>query len=213
MVYAFSKTTFLRTGWGHYYQSQFINNIDVNNGNTKFNPAELAKHYVMGFEHAFKKGMNLRIETYYKDLTNISPLWQNLRDHLENYPEARNDNARVVFSGITSKGIELFLRYDEGKKISWWFSYALAQATDNIKDIEFDGLLIKQTGKVPRLNDQRHTVYADINYRPTKTWHISASWQFYHGWPRTDYTYRYTYLPHGRISKRVCPVIAYWVEF
>ena len=199
VVYAFSKKTFLRAGWGHYYQSQFINNIDVNNGNTNFNPAELAKHYVMGFEHAFKKGINLRVETYYKDLTNISPLWQNLRDHLENYPEARNDNARTVFNGSTSKGIELFLRYDEGKKISWWFSYALAQATDDIQDIEFDGLLIKQTGKVPRLNDQRHTVYADINYRPTKTWHISASWQFYRGWPRTDYTYRYTYLPNGDI--------------
>lgn len=171
----------------------------MNNGNTNFNPAELAKHYVLGFEHLFSKGISLRTELYYKDLSNISPLWQNLRDHLENYPEARNDNARVTFNGITSKGIELFLRYDEGKKISWWFSYALAEAMDDIKAIEFNGLLIKRTGKVPRLNNQKHTIYADINYRPTNTWHFSVSWQFYQGWPRTDYTYRYTYLPNNDI--------------
>ncbi|MEZ5040166.1 MAG: TonB-dependent receptor [Saprospiraceae bacterium] len=197
MVYAFSKNTFLRGGWGYYYQSQFINNIDVNNGNVDFNPAELAKHYTLGFEHLLKNGISLRAEAYYKDLSHISPLWQNLRDHLENYPEARNDNARVIFNGINSKGIELFLRYDQDKKISWWFSYALAKATDDVKDIEYDGLLIKRTGKLPRLNDQRHTIYADLNYRPTHKWHFSASWQFYQGWPRTDYTYRYQTLPNG----------------
>ena len=199
LAYAFTKKTFLRAGWGHYYQTQFMNALDVNNGNSNFNPAELAKHYVLGFEHLFKNGISIRTETYYKELTNISPLWQNLRDHLENYPEARNDNARVVFNGITSKGIELFLKYDEGKKLSWWFSYALAKATDDIQDIEFDGLLTKRTGKVPRLNDQRHTIYADINYRPTKKWHFGVSWQFYCGWPRTDYTYQYTYLPNDSI--------------
>ena len=197
LAYAFSKTTFLRAGWGYYYQSQFINTIDVNNGNVLFNPAELAVHYVVGFEHLFKNGISLRAEAYYKDLSNISPLWQNLRDHLEVYPEARNDNARVVFNGITSKGIEIFLKHDNGGKISWWFSYALAKAEDDVKDIEFEGLLVKRTGKVPRLNDQRHTIFADINYRPNARWHFNLSWHYYRGWPRTDYTYRYQALPNG----------------
>ena len=199
MVYAFTKNTFLRAGWGYYYQAQFINDINANNGETNFNSAELAKHYVLGFEHLFKNGIRLRTEAYYKDLSNLVPIYTNLRDHLESIPEARNDNSRIVFNGSTSKGIELFLRYDEGKKISWWFSYALANATDDINHIEFNGLLIKRTGKVPRLNNQRHTIYVDINFRPTKTWHFSASWQFYQGWPRTNYTYRYTYLPNGDV--------------
>ena len=197
LAYAFSKNTFLRGAWGYYYQSQFINNLDVANVNGEFNPAKLAKHYVLGFEHLFKNGISLRTEAYYKDLTNISPLWQNLRDHLEAFPEARNDLARVVFNGITSKGIELFLKYDNGGKISWWFSYSLAQANDDINDIEYNGLLIKKTGKLPRLNDQRHTVYADLNYRPNGKWHFNFSWNFYQGWPRTDYTYRYQTLPNG----------------
>lgn len=197
MVYAFKKNTFLRAGWGYYYQTQFINDINVNNGYTNFSPAELAKHYVLGFEHLFKNGISLRTEVYYKDLSNLIPIWTNLRDHLESFPEARNDNARVIFNGSTSKGIELFLRYDNGKKISWWFSYALAQATDDIKDIVYNGLLIKRTGKLPRLNNQTHTIYANINYHRTKTLHFSASWQFYQGWPRTTYTYRYAKLSNG----------------
>ncbi len=197
LAYAFSKKTILRAAWGRYYQSQFINTIDVNNGNTTFNPAELATHYVLGFEHKLKNKIQLRVEAYYKDLSDISPLWQNMRDHLEVYPEARNDNARVVFNGITSKGVELFLKYDEGGKFSWWFSYALARAEDDIKEIQYDGLLIKRTGKTPRLNDQRHTIYADVNYRPNEKWHFNLSWNFYQGWPRTDYTYRIQTLPNG----------------
>ena len=199
LAYALRENTFLRAAWGHYYQSQFINNLDVNNNNINFNEAELAKHYVLGFEHLLDKGISLRIEAYYKDLSNISPLWQNMRDHLEVYPEARNDNARIVFNGSEAKGIELFLKYDQGQKISWWFSYALAKATDNISDIEFDGLLTKRTGKVPRLNDQRHTIYTDINYRPNGRWHFNLSWHYYRGWPRTDYTYRTQVLPSDEL--------------
>ncbi|MCI0494928.1 hypothetical protein L0Z72_07960, partial [candidate division KSB1 bacterium] len=57
----------------------------------------------------------------------------------------------------------------------------------------------KRTGTVPRLNDQRHTVYADVNYRPNAKWHFNLSWQFYRGWPRTDYTYRYQTLENGAL--------------
>ena len=41
-VYAFGENTFLRGAWGYYYQSQFINNLDVNHNGNKFNPAELS---------------------------------------------------------------------------------------------------------------------------------------------------------------------------
>jgi outer membrane receptor for ferrienterochelin and colicin len=197
LLYILSNRTSIRGGWGYYYQSQFINNIDLLSDAGDFNSAALAKHYVLGLEHNFMNGINLRLEGYYKDYSNVSPFWTNLRDHLESYPEARNDLVKIELNGITSKGVELFLKYDEGKKISWWFSYALAQAVDDIKSIDYNGMLLKRTGKTPRLNDQRHTIYADINYKPSKTWHISTSWQYYVGWPRTDYTYRYTFLPDG----------------
>lgn len=197
-AYAFGENTFLRGAWGYFYQSQFFNNLDVNHNGDRFNPAELSKHYVLGFEHFFRNGINLRIETYYKDISNISTTYRNLRDPWEVFPESRNDVVRLDFDGATAKGIEVFLKYDLGKKISWWFSYALAQAEENITNIEFDGLLISKTGTYPRPNDQRHTVYADLNYRPNPKWHFSLSWQYYKGWPRTNYHFNYQILPDGR---------------
>ncbi|MCB0520027.1 MAG: TonB-dependent receptor [Lewinellaceae bacterium] len=197
LAYAFGKNTFLRGAWGYYYQTQFMDNLEVNDGITEYNPAELAKHYVLGFEHLLKNGINLRVEAYYKDYSHVSPISQNTRDHLEIFPEQRNDYLRVHYNGSEAKGIEFFLKYDQGGKFSWWLSYALAKATDDVRYIEFNGLLQKRTGDVPRLNDQRHTIYADLNYRPNQKWHFSFSWQYYRGWPRTDYTYHYQILPNG----------------
>lgn len=197
-AYAFGENTFLRGAWGYFYQSQFFNNLDVNHNGDEFNPAELSKHYVLGFEHFFPNGINLRIETYYKDIENISTTYRNLRDPWEVFPESRNDVVKLDIDGATAKGIEIFLKYDLGKRISWWFSYALAQAEENITNIEFDGLLIAKTGTYPRPNDQRHTVYADLNYRPNPKWHFSLSWQYYKGWPRTNYHFNYQILPDER---------------
>ncbi|MCA9735516.1 TonB-dependent receptor, partial [candidate division KSB1 bacterium] len=200
LAYAFKPGTVLRGAWGYYYQSQFINNLDVNHGSVEFNQAELAKHYVLGFEHKLQNGIEMRLESYYKQMSNYSPQWQNLRDHLEMFPEARNDNALVVLNGATSKGIEIFLKYDKGGPITWWLSYAFAKAEDDVKSIDYDGLLTERTGTVPRLNDQRHTIYADVNYRPNKKWHYNLSWQFYNGWPRTDYTYHIQSLENGDLQ-------------
>ncbi len=200
IAFAATDRTILRGAWGYYYQTQFMNNLDVNHGVVTFDPAELAKHYVLGLEHQFAGGIDLRMEAYYKDLSNYSPQWQNLRDHLEMFPEARNDNALVVLNGATSKGIEFFLKKDTGGKISWWLSYALASAVDEVERIEFDGLLTPRAGEVPRLNDQRHTIYADMNYRPNNKWHFNLSWHYYKGWPRTDYTFRYLTLPDNELQ-------------
>lgn len=197
LAYAFSKNTFLRAAWGYYYQTQFINNLDVYHGNANFDPAELSTHYVLGFEHLFKPGISLRLEGYYKDISHLSPTFQNLRDPWEVFLETRNDVIKLDYRGASSKGIEIFLKYDAGKKISWWFSYALAEALEDIKSIEFDGALQKRLGKLPRYNNQRHTIYADVNYRPNDKWHFSLAWQYYVGFPRTSTSFGGTTLPNG----------------
>jgi TonB dependent receptor/CarboxypepD_reg-like domain/TonB-dependent Receptor Plug Domain len=199
LAYAFSTNTFLRAAWGYYYQSQLINNLDVNHNATTFNPAELSKHYVVGFEHLFKNQISLRVEAYYKDIPKVNPVFENLRDPLEVFPEARDDVVKLNINRRTAKGIELFLKYDIGKKISWWFSYALAKSDDDIRSIDFSGLLTSRTGKVPRTTNQVHTIYADLNYRPNKKWHFSLSEQFYTGWRRTNYHYNTQILTGGKL--------------
>lgn len=197
LVYAFSNKTFIRAAWGYYYQSQFINNLDVNHNNASFDPAELSKHYVAGFEHTFGNGINLRLDGYYKDISNLSPNFQNLRDPWEVFPEQRNDIVKLTYKGASAKGIELFIKYDMGEQISWWFSYALAHAEENIKSLEFDGILTERTGNLPRINNQLHTIYGDLNYRPNNNWHFNLSWQYYVGLPLTTYEYNNVTLPDG----------------
>ena len=197
VAYAISKKTFLRAAYGHYYQTQFINNLDVYHGNDKFDPAELSTHYVLGFEHQLRQGVQLRVEAYYKDISRLSPTFQNLRDPWEVFLETRNDVIELDYQGASSKGLEFFLKYDMGKKISYWFSYALADAQEDIRDIQFDGVLGKRFGNLPRYNNQRHTVYVDANYRPNSRWHLSLAWQFYTGGPRTSTAFGAAVLPEG----------------
>ncbi len=199
LAFAFSKKTFLRAAWGYYSQSQFINNLDVNHNASTFNKAELSKHYVLGVEHLFANGVSLRVEGYVKNMPRINPIYQNLRDPLEVFPEARNDVIKININSTTVKGIELFLKYDMSKKVSWWFSYALSKAEDDVASIEFDGLFTARTGKIPRNTNQLHTVYGDMNYRPDEKWHFSLSWQFYTGWHRTNYHYNYRTLADDRL--------------
>ena len=197
LAYSLGPNTFLRGAWGHYYQSQFLNSLDVNHGATSFNPAELSKHFVVGFEHLFENGIGLRVEGYRKGISRISPTYMNLRDPWEVFPEARNDVVRVDARAATAQGVELFLKRDLGGKVSWWLSYALARAEDDIRALQFDGVVEKRTGRVPRPNNQTHTIYADVNYRPSTKWHTSVSWQFYNGQPLTKYTFGFVTLPNG----------------
>ncbi len=198
-AYAFSKNTFLRAAWGRYFQTQFINNLDVQHGNDEFDPAELSTHYVLGFEHQFKKGIQLRLEAYFKDISRLSPTFQNMRDPWEVFLETRNDVTKLEFRGASAKGIEVFLKYDVGKKWSYWFSYALAEALEDIKSIELEGALTKRFGKLPRQNNQCHTVYADVNFRPNRRWHFSTAWQYYVGFPRTSTSFAAAVLPSGEM--------------
>ena len=105
------------------------------------------------------------------------------------FPEARNDVVLIEFDDARAKGLELFLKYDKGRKVSWWLSYARARAEETIRNLTFEGLLVERTGTLRRLNNQDHTLYADVNYRPNRNWHVNLSWQYHTGWPLTKYTY------------------------
>jgi outer membrane receptor for ferrienterochelin and colicin len=189
MAYSLTEHTIARAAWGYYYQSHFINNLDVNHSATEFDPAELSKHYVLGLEHTFANGVHTRLDGYTKEISHISDAYLNLRDPWEVFPEARNDEVFIRYGDANASGVELFLKYDQGRKISWWFSYALARAEETVRSIDFNGLLVRRTGTLPRQNNQRHTIYCDVNYRPTNKWHVNLSWQYYTGWPLTTYTY------------------------
>lgn len=187
LVYSLSKSTFIRAGWGYYYQPQIIDELNIQFGETDYNPAELSKHTVLGIEHHFNNGLQLRAEGYYKRISDLQDDYITFRNIDEFLPETRDDLIKLVIDNATTKGIELYAKYDAGKKVSAWFSYVLSDATDNVSDLQFAGPLVHRTGEIPRSWNQRHTINADLNYRPSRQWEFNFAWQYHSGWPYTPF--------------------------
>ncbi len=186
VAYALGKKTSLRAGWGYFYQSEGMNELNIQDGDTQFDPAELAKHNVIGVEHYFENGLQLRFEGYYKKYSDLRPEYRNWLNQIELFQELQNDRIKVKLDDAMVKGVEFYLKRDTGGKLSWWASYALSYATDNLYSISEAGNEIRMTGKFPGKYDQRHTVYLDMNYRPNAKWHLNLAWQYHTGWPFTE---------------------------
>jgi outer membrane receptor protein involved in Fe transport len=188
LLYSLNRSTSIRVGWGYFYQTQPIDELLVQHNINEYNSAELAKHYVLGFEHQFDKGLQFRIEGYYKQITDIPDSYRSFANIDEFFPEARTDLIKVSTGKAISKGIELYLKYDKGDKISGWLSYVLSNAKENITNLDYRGKLIEAKGYQPREWDQKHTINIEGNYRYNKNWLFNISWQYRTGWPYTPFT-------------------------
>jgi outer membrane cobalamin receptor len=197
-AYAVGKHTFIRGGWGYFYQSEGIHEIRVGEGERMFQSAQLAKHWVAGVEHTFRKGYNLRVEGYYKDESRLRPDYRNFSNTLEIFPELQDDRFKVNLRGAVAKGVEAFFKYDRGGKWTWWSSYAFAFVKDDIRSVVFDGVEYTEgNGEYDGKNDQRHTVSLDLNYRPNRAWRFNVSWHYRSGWPYTPLLLMTTEGPNG----------------
>jgi len=198
-VYTLGKQTFLRSGWGYFYQSQRMHEIKVAYGETDFFPAQLSRHWVAGLEHTFHNVLNFRLEAYYKNISDLRPDHRTFSNTIEMFPEVEEDRFSMTFNGAKSKGLEFYLKYDPGRKISFWTSYALAYADEEVQDIIYAGEepYTLEDPVIPNQFDQRHTVYLDFNFRPNRHWHLNFSWQYHTGWPYTRQVVRSQQLPDG----------------
>jgi hypothetical protein len=151
-------------------------------------------------EHHFEKQVQLRLETYYKDLSDLRPLHRNFLNEIEIFPELQDDRVRIDRSGAVSKGLEVYLKRDAGGKFTWWASYALAQVEEDVATIGVDGEVVPFGLEVPGVFDQRQTIYVDLNYRPGRKWHMNAAWQYRTGWPYTDKVLQQVRNEDGSVS-------------
>ena len=177
LAHTFGERTTLRAGWGHFYQTQGLHDLNVQDGDASFYPAELAKHLIVGLELRFSDALFMRLDVYQKDKSRLRPRYVNLNGDATNlFPEAGLYNrVRVQPSSGEAKGVEISLRRQSKGKLNGWLSYSLARAEDTI-----DGLAI------PKSFDQRHTLYADLNYRPSSRFSINIAWQYHSGWRYSD---------------------------
>lgn len=171
LLYSLSPKTKLRAGWGRFYQSQGINELQVEDGISQFYPAQHADHVIASLEHAFDEGLNLRVEAYRKYYRRIHPRFENLFDPLVLFPEAEFDRVLVDAHSGRAEGVEMLLQVRPVGAWSGWLSYTWSQATDRIDDAD-----------VARSWDQRHAVNLGVTWA-SGPWTATMVNSFHSGWP------------------------------
>ncbi len=179
LAWGVGRASVVRLGWGHYNQSQRVYELAVEDGDSRFYPAEKSEQWVAGFEHVFGDGTSgpltaLRAEVYRRDVRNPRPRYESLFEAFERFPEGEPARIRVEPESAMAQGVELSFQGRVGNRLGWWVNYALARSEEKIAGEE-----------VPRSIDQRHTVNVDLNYSLGRGWDANFAWRFHTGWPTT----------------------------
>jgi hypothetical protein len=176
----------IRAAWGRFSQAQGIHEMRVQDGIDHLYPAEVAEHRMLGLEHRLGEGFTLRLEGYERRTSRVRPYFTNHYNHVNTFPEVREDRQLVSPERGLARGIEVFVKQEPIRTFGWSASYALASAEDLV-----DGAW------VPRPYDQRHTIALDVHWRPSPPWRITAAWQHHSGWPYTSAGFTATRLRNG----------------
>jgi outer membrane cobalamin receptor len=184
----------MRLALGRFSQSQRIHELQVEDGETEFGRAEISKQAEMSYEHGFRTGLRIRLDAYYRELSDLRPRYENLFEPIELFPETSPDRVRVAPEEARLRGVELLVRGDANRPFFWWASYAMSSAEDVI-----DGR------DVPRSWDQTHAVRSLIGYRRNERWSVSLSSSVHTGWPTTPVSAEVTTLPDGSTEIEAVP--------
>jgi outer membrane receptor protein involved in Fe transport len=174
VLYALSPATTLRASWGRFFQSQGINELQVEDGISTFYPAQHADHAIVSLEHAFDEGFNVRVEAYRKYYRRLNPRFENMLDPLVLFPEAAFDRGMVDARSARAEGVEILMQMRPRGPWSGWLSYTWSQATDRIGNED-----------VPRSWDQRHAVNLGVTWA-SGPWTATLINSFHSGWPTTE---------------------------
>ena len=174
LVYDLGGAGVLRAGWGHFYQSQRPHELHVEFGETAFQKAQRAEHWLLGYENELSSGYRVRADAYLRDITDPQVRYETLFDPFNAFPEARIDLVSIPASSASSNGVEISVRAPKRPKVNWWLSYAWSEVEDGAA-----GRAIK------RSIDQTHAVTANFGWHPKPKWQLTWVWTYHTGWPTT----------------------------
>ncbi|HYO12212.1 MAG TPA: TonB-dependent receptor [Thermoanaerobaculia bacterium] len=176
----------LRLALGRFYQSQRIHELRIEDGDTRFFPAELSQQAELTYQQELAGGLRLRLDAYYRRLSRLHPRSENFFNPIELFPETEPDRLLLRPERARLRGAEILLRGHPDKPIHWWMSYAWSSAHDVIDGTD-----------VPRSWDQTHAVKWLVGYRPGERWSFSLTGTAHTGWPTTPATAELTTRPDG----------------
>ncbi len=166
--------TDLRLSVGRYYQSQAVHDLQIEDGVTRYFPAERADQVIVGLQQRIDERLSWRAEAYWKDMSRLRTRYENSLDPLAVMPELKPDRVAIPARDARARGIELSLGYDRDRSVSWWLTYTLAEVEDRVGD-----------DWVPRSWDQRHAGQFGVLWQAGR-WDLSAVLSAHSGWPKTS---------------------------
>jgi hypothetical protein len=204
LSYALDDITTLRAVWGLYYQSPGYEKLrdqnvlfDLSEIYLKELNAEKSIHYVVGIERWLTNEWSIRLESYYKDFSDL--IIQKTVPGFKYYTEPVPGKDLRYMSGWTrpvsissdsltqipvngsvgeAYGLEFFLSkkniFNENR-FSGWISYALAYAK-----------MIERGENFPFRFDQRHTLNIVLNYQLNTWLDVGIRWQYGSGFPYSE---------------------------
>lgn len=185
VLYRIGGNTDLRASWGHFFQSQGLLQLQVEDGVEEFFPAQESRHFIVSLEHRLRNDLVFRLEAYEKAMSNLRPRYENLFDPFALMPELQPYRTRISPASARATGVELLVSNDAAQPLSWWASYALASAKD-----------VESGREIPRSWDQRHALAGGIAWTGGK-WTLSAAANYRTGWPITGLSLVPANGPHG----------------
>lgn len=174
LLYDFGDRTQLRASWGRFYQSQSINELQIEDGITDFLPAQRADHLVLGLTHLFDRDIEFRLEGYRKDFDRLRARYENLLNFRVLLPELYADRIRIDADSALGYGIEASVSQRGAGPLDWWLNYSWSSIEDDTPE-----------GDIPRSWDQQHALGAGLLWDFTP-WVFSVASTWRSGWPTTN---------------------------
>jgi len=170
--YRYDAATDFRLSWGRTAQTERPDELQVQDGEPLFHPAQRATQTVLSMERAFAHGPRIRVEAFDKRVRHPRPDFENLFDPLALLPELEADRVRVAPQSSRVYGAELSSRWSFADRWSAWTSYSWAEATDRFAD-----------HSALRSWDQKHSVATGLGWTHAP-WQFSGNLNWHSGWRR-----------------------------
>ena len=167
------ERTTLRAAWGRHYQSQDINELQVNDGETEYFRSQRADHAVVSLEHRSKWGIDFRLEGYVKEMDRLRPRFENFLNTKILLPELKPDRIEIAPHSAQAKGIEFSMGSRSEGPLDWWFSYSWSTVKDKFDD-----------DHIVRAWDQQDAIKGGVEWR-RGPWTVSVAATYNTGWPTT----------------------------
>jgi hypothetical protein len=177
----------LRASWGYYRQIMGIDDVAFLN-DQQYRRSELTEQWSGGIEQVFGDGSLLRLDGYYKQGSELRPVYRNWKGGIDTFPEINED--RILVTPISNEiyGAEVYLDHRFNERMATRASYSYMKGEETVSNMENvnsdEPLLYDKTHRLPM--DQMHAVNVDFTYNFRRVWSATGAFVYHTGWPGTN---------------------------